>query len=95
METTTNAVKFTQEELDKFKELERKYQESIFKFGQLHLEVLDAREFLKNLENSEDDLQKGYLSIVKEEQDFLTKLTDKYGEGQLSLKDGTFIPSKK
>jgi len=31
----------------------------------------------------------------KEEETWLNSITTKYGEGSLSLKDGTFIPTKK
>lgn len=93
--TSDGKIKFTQEEMTKFRELEGKYQENIFLFGQLHLEILDTQGRLDFLKNSENELKNGLTSIQKEESDFLTQLTDKYGEGSLSLSTGEFIPSKK
>jgi hypothetical protein len=101
METTTTntadgqVIKFNQEELDKFKVLERKYQESIFQFGQLYLEQLSIEDQSKNLKIAQEKLTTDHLDIQKEERDFLTTLANKYGEGSLSLADGTFIPTKK
>jgi len=97
METTKNTevVKFNQEELDKFKVLERKYQENIFQFGQLYLEGLGIEEQTKNLKTAQEKLIGEHLGIQKEEKDFLTNLANKYGEGELSLADGTFTPTKK
>jgi len=88
-------IKFTQEELDGLSKIQSKYQENTYRFGQLYLDKLDLDEKFKQLTEAELSLKNNFLEIQKEEETWLNNITSKYGEGSLSLKDGTFIPSKK
>jgi predicted nuclease with TOPRIM domain len=88
-------IKFTQEELDNLGKIQSKYQENTFRFGQLYLDKLSLDEKFKQLSESEASLKNNFLEIQKEEETWLNSITTKYGEGSLSLKDGTFIPTKK
>ncbi len=88
-------IKFTQEELDGLGKIQSKYQENTYRFGQLYLDKLDLDEKFKLLTEAESSLKNNFLEIQKEEEAWLNSITTKYGEGSLSLKDGTFIPSKK
>lgn len=88
-------VKFTQEELDGLAKLQAKYQEKTFMFGQLYLDKLSLDERQKQIAEAESNLKNEFLAVQKEEEVWLNNITSKYGEGSLSLKDGTFIPSKK
>ena len=88
-------IKFTQEELENLSKLQGKYQDNTFKFGQLYLDKLTLDEKFKQLTELESSLKSEFLQIQKEEETWLNNITSKYGEGSLSLKDGTFIPSKK
>ena len=91
----SESIKFTQEELDGLAKLQTKYQENTFQFGQLYLDKLSLDEKFKQLTEAEMSLKNQFLEIQKEEETWLNSITAKYGEGSLSLKDGTFIPSKK
>lgn len=88
-------IKFTQEELEGLSKIQAKYQENTFRFGQLYLDKLSLDERFKQLTESESSLKNNFLEIQKEEETWLSSITAKYGEGSLSLKDGTFIPAKK
>ena len=88
-------IKFTQEELDGLGKIQSKYQENTYRFGQLYLDKLDLDEKFKQLTEAEASLKNNFLEIQKEEETWLNSITAKYGEGSLSLKDGTFIPTKK
>jgi predicted nuclease with TOPRIM domain len=88
-------IKFTQEELDGLGKIQTKYQENTFRFGQLYLDKRSLDERFKQLTESEASLKNNFLEIQKEEETWLSSITAKYGEGSLSLKDGTFIPTKK
>ena len=83
-------IKFTQEELDNLGKIQSKYQENTFQFGQLYLDKLSLDEKFKQLTESEASLKNNFLEIQKEEETWLNSITAKYGEGSLSLKDGTF-----
>lgn len=91
----SDAIKFTQEELDSLTRIQSKYQENTFKFGQLYLDKLSLDEKFKQLTELESSLKNSFVETQKEEESWLNSITAKYGEGSLSLKDGTFIPSKK
>lgn len=91
----SDAIKFTQEELDGLAKIQTRYQENTFRFGQLYLDKLSLDEKFKQLTESETSLKNNFLEIQKEEETWLSSITAKYGEGSLSLKDGTFIPTKK
>jgi len=91
----SDAIKFTQDELDSLAKIQTRYQENTFRFGQLYLDKLSLDEKFKQLTESETSLKNNFLEIQKEEETWLSSITAKYGEGSLSLKDGTFIPTKK
>lgn len=91
----SDAIKFTQEELDALTAIQSKYQEITFKFGQLYLDKLTMDEKFKQLTELESSLKNSFVETQKEEETWLNSITQKYGEGSLSLKDGTFIPTKK
>jgi hypothetical protein len=61
----------------------------------LYLDKLSLDEKFKQLTEAEASLKNNFLEIQKEEETWLNSITAKYGEGSLSLKDGTFIPTKK
>ena len=88
-------IKFTPEEMVEIKDVGTKYQEKMFQFGQLYLERINLDKAFRELQDKEKKLQADYAEIEKMETTISEKLTEKYGEGSLSLSDGTFIPAKK
>ena len=98
---SNGTVKFSQEEMQDLGQLQAKYQQNIFQFGQLHMEQLSVKEQMSQLEESykkllehEEHLKKEYFELQKSEEAILNKLTAKYGEGSLDPKSGTFTPKK-
>lgn len=88
-------IKLKQEELDSLKKIQSKYQEKIFLFGQFYLERVALDEKIKQLSEAETKARDEYLSVQKEEQDWVNKIAESYGDGNLSLADGTFTPNSK
>jgi hypothetical protein len=66
----------------------------LIKFGQIQLETIELEDRLSLLKNEQNRLRTEYISLQRTEQDLMDKLTNKYGEGSLNLKEGTFTPSK-
>jgi hypothetical protein len=66
----------------------------LIKFGQIQLETIELEDRLSLLKNEQNRLRTEYVSLQRTEQDLMDKLTNKYGEGSLNLKEGTFTPSK-
>jgi len=80
-------VKFNNEELEQVQNIQKSYLNVQQKFGQLKLAKLRLNEQEIQLE----DLLK---KIQKDETTFLSKITDKYGDGTLNPETGVFTPNK-
>jgi hypothetical protein len=87
-------LKFTDDEVNEIRFLQNKFQEKLIKFGQIQLETIELEDRLSLLKNEQNRLRTEYISLERTEQDLMDKLTNKYGEGSLNLKEGTFTPSK-
>lgn len=95
MTMNNETKKFTDEELTSIKDLQQKYQEKLVFFGQLSLERMSIEQAIKELNEAETKAREEYQSLQKEEEKMIETLSSKYGDGSLSLKDGTFTPSSK
>ena len=80
-------IKFNNEELEQVQNIQKSYLNVQQKFGQLKLAKLRLNEQEIQLE----DLLK---KIQKDETTFLSKITDKYGDGTLNPETGVFTPNK-
>ena len=90
-----NVTKFTDAEMQQIAQLQGKYQQKIFELGQLELAKVELDQQLADLGNARKKLFEDWGTIQKEENDILQQLSQKYGDGVLSLKDGTFKPAAK
>lgn len=86
-------IKFTQEELNELNQIQMEYQEKTLIFGQMYLDRLVLDEKYKQLADAESNYRKEYEQVQKKEEEWLTKITTKYGEGRLNIASGTFIPN--
>lgn len=91
----TEEIKFSPEELGNIKKLQEEFNRKMFEFGQLYLRRMELDSAFKDLIETEKKIQEDYSGLQKQETDLLAQLTQKYGEGQLNINDGTFIPSPK
>lgn len=90
----SDTIKFTDDEVNEIRFLQNKFQDKLIKFGQIQLETIELEDRLLALKNEQNRLKTEYLSLQRTEQELMDKLTNKYGEGSLNLKEGTFTPSK-
>ena len=90
----SDVIKFTDEELQSIAKLQADYQQSIFALGQIDLEKTNAEQQLKLLTEQREKVFENWKNLQKQESDLLNSLSQKYGEGTLSLKDGTFTQKK-
>jgi hypothetical protein len=95
VEKREEPIRFNNEELKSIVSLREKYNRIITNFGQLYIERVKINDYIVQLNETEKKLQSEYTSCQKEEENLLAAITNKYGEGSLSLADGTFVPSKK
>jgi chromosome segregation ATPase len=85
-------VKFTDTEMQSIDKLQLGYQQSIYTLGQLELEKTDLEQQLQDLKNKRTEIFDNWKKLQQKESDILNSLSQKYGDGSLSLKDGTFKP---
>jgi len=89
----SEAIKMNENFLAEIKMLQGKYNESIYKMGTLHVEKMELDRMVSEFVEKEKKINDEWSSIQKLEQSLLNKIIQQYGEGNLNLVDGTFIPS--
>jgi hypothetical protein len=72
--------------------LKNDYQQSIYMLGQIDLEKTDLEQQLKDLNTRRNEIFENWKKTQQDENNLLSTLSQKYGDGSLSLKDGTFKP---
>lgn len=91
----SDVIKFTEEEMQSLAKLQSDYQQNIFALGQLELEKVDLEQQLEDLKNKREQVFDAWRKTQEEENKLLESLSQKYGDGSLNLKDGTFKPTSK
>jgi len=80
-----NQVTLTTEEIEKLREFQTKNQELVNVLGQVELQKL-------NLELTRDNIKQEMLRFSEEQNAFAQEIQSKYGEGQIDIEQGVFIP---
>lgn len=88
----SDVIKFTDEEMLSIAKLQNDYQQSIYMLGQIDLEKTDLEQQLKDLNTRRNEIFENWKKTQQDENNLLSTLSQKYGDGSLSLKDGTFKP---
>ena len=94
MAEETNAVKFTDEELQSLQGLQEKYTEKQGLLGQLAVQRLLLDQQSDALETRVTEVETEYEGVQQEERDLVQKLNEKYGPGQLDPQTGVFTPTE-
>ena len=87
-------VKFTEEEMNKIKEIQQTYVDVQQSLGQLSVARIRLEQQLNSLDDSEDGLSKKFIDTQKSEKDFIDEITKKYGDGTLDPQTGIFKSNK-
>jgi len=85
--------KITEAEFAEIKMLQAKFQEGVFKLGNLQVEKMELDQLVTNFIEKEKKLKEEWSSLQKLERDLLDKIVKTYGEGNLNMADGSFTPS--
>jgi predicted nuclease with TOPRIM domain len=91
----SQSIKFTEQEMQSIAKLQSEYQQSIFALGQLDLEKTDLEQQLSQIKEQRDKVYDNWKNLQDQENQLLNSLSQKYGDGSLNLKDGTFKPIQK
>ena len=87
-------TKFSQEEMDKIKEIQSSYVGVQQAFGQLEVNRIRLEQQLDATQQASSDLRNKFSEVQGDEQKFIEELNTKYGDGSLDLESGTFTPNK-
>ncbi len=91
----SDVIKFTEQEMQAIAQLQNDYQQHIFSLGQIDLEKTDLEQQLQELLSKRTEIFNNWKKTQQDENNLLSTLSQKYGDGSLSLKDGTFKPLAK
>ena len=87
-----NSNKFTEEEMDKVKEIQQTYVDVQHKLGQLSVAEIRLNQQMDALNISRSELNEKFIQTQKVEKDFIKIITEKYGDGILDPKTGEYNP---
>jgi hypothetical protein len=85
-------IKLQESEIQTLQAIQTRYQEKVFQFGQFYLERIALDDKIKNLADAENKSKEEFAALQQDEQKWMNDIASKYGDGNLSLKDGTFTP---
>ena len=87
-------TKFSKEELKKIKEVQQKYVDIQNELGQISMARIKLSRQIRSLDENEDNLAQSFDKNQTEENDLVSSIREKYGDGILDPQTGTFIPNK-
>tara|TARA_R110000851_G_scaffold112323_4_gene236416 strand:- start:1732 stop:2007 length:276 start_codon:yes stop_codon:yes gene_type:complete len=89
----SNAIKFTEEELEKITKLRDASQAKIVEFGQLKLERLLTNQRLTRIDDLDIAAEEEYTALQDQELVLVDELKEKYGVGTVDIQSGEFVPA--
>ena len=78
-------IKFTPEEIQEIQGLQQLYTTVVTQAGQVHLEEITLHE-------RKGQVEANFGEVKRKEQEILSNLNTKYGEGSINLETGEFTP---
>ena len=90
----SKSIKFTKEEMTELQNVQENYIQVQSQFGQLAVSRIRLQQQIEDLDKLEDDLQNKFRETNVNEQQFVDKVTNKYGNGTFDPDTGLFTPNK-
>jgi len=84
--------KLTEQEIVELNQLREQYSKTIFEIGQLQYNKNEIEGQLKLIDHELTGLYADIKSAETRQNDFLTKVREKYGEGTLDAQTGEILP---
>ena len=78
-------IKFTPEEIQEIQDLQQLYTTVVTQAGQVHLEEITLHE-------KKGQVEANFTEVKRKEQEILSNLNTKYGQGSINLETGEFTP---
>ena len=86
-EIKKSPIKFTPEEIEEIKSFQNEMNNLVYSLGQLSLSKI-------RIEEQESSIKMAMSELRLREKEQADKLTKKYGQGQLDIETGAFIPAE-
>ena len=90
----SNEIKFTTDEMNGIEEIQKKYASIQLQFGQIGFAKMRIENEINKINVTEQNLKKEFNDVQDSEEEFMSKITKKYGEGVLDPKTGVFTLNK-
>jgi chromosome segregation ATPase len=87
-------AQLTSEELKSIKDLQSKYNQTIFEIGVAEAQRIALQEQVDKLQNTKVELVNDLATIEKQESDLVTSLQTKYGNGAINPETGEITPAQ-
>jgi homoserine trans-succinylase len=84
--------KITEQEMTDLTQLREQYSKTIFEIGHLQYEKHELENQLKVIDSELTGLYGDITSNYQRQDDYLTKIREKYGEGNLDTQTGEILP---
>ena len=79
-------------DIERVKKFRNEYAEVTARIGEVEVERLNLELMLANVDSVKDDLSQKFSSLRNEEQNITKEFTEKYGNGEFDMENGTFTP---
>tara|TARA_Y100001937_G_C7121746_1_gene332942 strand:- start:1251 stop:1526 length:276 start_codon:yes stop_codon:yes gene_type:complete len=86
----SNEIKFSKEEMDTLNSIQEKYSEIQAELGQIQITKMRFAQQHKKMIDRESELSGIFENTQEEETKFVSSITEKYGDGTLDPKTGTY-----
>jgi len=88
------SIKFSEDEMNKIKEVQKVYQQKTAVFGQLSFQKFQLERQLDQATDAELRLKKEIIDLEQQERALVKELNEKYGAGTLDPQTGEFSPAQ-
>ena len=78
----------TPEEVQSIKDLQIRYNQTVFELGAAEAQIITIRTQLEKIEEGKKGLVADLLSIEKKESELVASLQEKYGQGNINIETG-------
>jgi hypothetical protein len=85
-------AQLTPEELQSIKDLQSKYNQTIFEIGASEAQLIAFRQGIDKLEKAKNGLISDLATIEQKESELVKSLQEKYGHGEIDIETGNIIP---
>ena len=85
-------VQLTPEELQQIKDLQSKYNQTIFDIGASEAQILAFQQGIEKLQEAKKGLLSDLTTIEQKESELVKSLQEKYGQGNINPETGEITP---